>query len=185
MRWIERLTGRCISRRDPLADAFAASKAGDYAAALALWEPRARAGVARAQNNIGACFSEGLGVERDPPLAVKWLLLAAEGGDPLGQLNLATAYFNGWGVVRDGARAAELYRNAAEQGDGPAQDMLSWMLLDGGLIQSDLGEAHRWALAAAENGVAAAMTRLGMLFHGAIGVERDPATAADWWRRGG
>src|SRR5260370_33969775 len=62
--------------------------------------------------------------------------------------------------------------------------MLSWMLLDGGLIQAGLGEAHGWALAAAENGVAAAMTRLGMLFHGAIGVERDPATAADWWRRG-
>ena len=28
------------------------------------------------------------------------------------------------------------------------------------------------------------MTRLGMLYHDAIGVERDPGQAADWWRRG-
>jgi uncharacterized protein len=40
------------------------------------------------------------------------------------------------------------------------------------------------ALAAAENGIAAAMTRLGMLYHNAIGVDRNPAEAARWWRQG-
>src|ERR1700674_2931250 len=134
MRWLERLTGSRAPRRDPLAEALAASQAGDYATALALWEPLAQAGVARAQNNIGACFSEGLGVERDPALALRWLSLAADGGDPVGQRNLATAYFKGLGVPSDGARAAELYRAAAEKGDGPAQDMLSWMLLEGDII---------------------------------------------------
>src|SRR5262249_54183505 len=29
-----------------------------------------------------------------------------------------------------------------------------------------------------------AMTRIGMLYHNALGVERDPAVAAHWWRRG-
>src|SRR5262249_46791778 len=33
-------------------------------------------------------------------------------------------------------------------------------------------------------GVAAAMTRLGMIFHNALGVERDAALAVQWWRRG-
>ena len=87
MRWLDRL----VERRDPLADALRASQAGDYATALAIWEQLARAGVARAQSNIGACFSEGLGVGRDPALAVKWLTLAAESGDPVGQRNLAAA----------------------------------------------------------------------------------------------
>ena len=131
MRWLERLIGWRAPRRDMLAEARAASEAGDYATALSLWEPLAHAGVARAQNNIGVCFSNGLGVEHDPILAFKWLSLAAAGGDPLGQRNLATAYLNGLGVARDGARAAELYRAAAEQGDAPAQDLLSWMLLEG------------------------------------------------------
>ena len=171
MRWLERLIGWRAPRPDMLGEARAASEAGDYATALSLWEPLAHAGVARAQNNIGVCFSNGLGVEHDLILAFKWLSLAAAGGDPLGQRNLATAYLNGLGVARDGARAAELYRAAAEQGDAPAQDLLSWMLLEGDVIETDVEEACHWALAAADNGVAAAMTRLGMLYHGAIGVD--------------
>ena len=117
-----------------MASAIAAAKAGDYGRALLLWEPLARAGNARAQNNIGACFAEGLGVERDLELAVQWLTSAADGGDPVAQRNLAALWFKGEGVERDELRAAALYRSAAEQGDGPAQDMLSWMLLEGDAI---------------------------------------------------
>src|ERR1700761_4178351 len=109
MRWLERFKPRREPPRDPMAEARAASDAGDYGAALALWGPLAHAGVARAQNNIGACFSQGFGVARDPELAVKWLTLAANGGDPVGQRNLATAYFKGLGVEADPKRAAELY----------------------------------------------------------------------------
>src|SRR5260370_39996464 len=106
VRWLERLTGSRAPRRGPLAEALAASQAGDYATALALWEPLAQAGGARAQNNIGACFSEGLGVERDPALALRWLSLAADGGGPVWERNPATAYFKGLGVPRGRARAA-------------------------------------------------------------------------------
>jgi uncharacterized protein len=70
MRWLERLTDHRPPSRDILAEART-SQAGDYATVLASWESLAQAGVGRAQNNIGACFSEGLGVERDPILAVK------------------------------------------------------------------------------------------------------------------
>ncbi len=47
-----------------LEKALVAAKAGDYATALSIWEPLARAGNARAQNNIGACFAGGMGVEK-------------------------------------------------------------------------------------------------------------------------
>ena len=102
-----------------MAAAYEAAARGDYAAALAIWGPLAHAGVARAQNNIGACFAEGLGVARDPALALNWLTLAAEAGDPVGQRNLAALYFKGEGVEQDYGRAAELYRAAAEAGDAP------------------------------------------------------------------
>ncbi len=48
-----------------LEKALVAGKAGDYATALSIWEPLARAGNARAQNNIGACFAGGMGVEKN------------------------------------------------------------------------------------------------------------------------
>src|ERR1700684_1859646 len=78
-----------------MAEAHAATGRGDYPAALAIWGPLAHAGVGRAQNNIGACFAEGLGVERDDALALQWLTLAAEGGDTVGRRNLAALYFRG------------------------------------------------------------------------------------------
>ena len=53
--------------------------------------------------------------------------------------------------------------------------MLSWMLLEGDGIAVDRPEARRWAEAAAGAGNAASMTRLGMIFHNALGVDRDPA----------
>ncbi len=187
MRWLERLFGRNETGDDDvaatMAQAAAAVERGEHAAALALWGPLAHAGVGRAQNNIGACFAEGLGVAHDPALALRWLTLSAEGGDPVGQRNLAALHFKGEGVAQSDAEAMRLYRLAAEQGDAPAQDMLSWMLLEGG-DPADRVEALRWAQAAAEAGIATSMTRLGMMHHDALGVDRDADTAAQWWQRG-
>ena len=84
MRWLERLTGSRAPPANPMDEASAAAKGGDYAAALALWEPLARAGVAGAQNNIGVCFSEGLGVERDPALAREMAVARRRSGRPIG-----------------------------------------------------------------------------------------------------
>lgn len=186
MGWLDRLRGR--GRAPPstgtaMAEAAAAAERGDYRAALGIWGPLAHAGVGRAQNNIGACFAEGLGVERDAALALRWLTLSAESGDPVGQRNLAALHFKSEGVPQSDAEAMRLYRLAADQGDGPAQDMLSWMLLESGL-ETDRAEAFQWASAAAEAGIAASMTRLGMIYHDALGVERDAGLAAEWWQRG-
>ncbi len=60
--------------------------------------------------------------------------------------------------------------------------MLSWMLMEGEVMTADPVEAREWALKAAEGGIAAAMTRLGMIYHNALGVPRDPSQAVYWWR---
>ena len=65
--------------------------------------------------------------------------------------------------------------------DAPAQDMLSWMLLEGEVMPADVVAAREWAEKAAEKDIASSMTRLGMIYHNALGVERDPALAASWW----
>ena len=166
---------------DPGADALAAFKAGDHATALALWEPLARAGDARAQTNIGTCFAQGFGVARDDALALRWLTLSAEAGYAPGERNLAD--FLMAAPEPDPARAAALYRSAAEKNDALAQDMLSWMLLEGDAIPGDPAESRAWAEKAAAAGIPAAMTRMGLIFHHALGVERDTAAAATWWTR--
>ena len=63
--------------------------------------------------------------------------------------------------------------------------MLSWILIDGDHRKPDYAQAREWALKAAAQGVAASMTRLGLLYHNALGVERDADAAARWWRKAG
>lgn len=92
MRWLDALARKAPGGADvaaQMAAAYDASSRGGYACALEIWGPLAQAGVPRAQNNVGACFSEALGVERDVALAAKWLTLSAEGGDVIGRRNLA------------------------------------------------------------------------------------------------
>ncbi len=185
MRWLDRLRHQKLEARSEegaMAEALTAAKSGDYEAALRIWEPLARSGVARAQNNIGACFAEGLGVQRDPDLARQWLRLAAEAGDPVGERNYAAFHLQRQsGTTADHRMAAEYYRRAAGKGDAPAQDMLSWMLLEGEVMSVDTFEARLWAERAANAGIPSSMTRLGMLYHNALGVERDPEKAVSWW----
>jgi hypothetical protein len=57
------------------------------------------------------------------------------------------------------------------------------MLADADARPPDYVEARRWAAAAAAQGSAASMTRLGLFFHNALGVPRDPTAAAGWWRQ--
>jgi len=118
MRWLERRRTSPVA--EPMAAAHEAAGRGGYAAALALGSPLA--GVPRAQNNIGACVAEGLGVRRDPALAVRWLSRAAAAGGP--QCNLAAVYFKGEAGAPDSARAAAA-------GDPPAQEILGVMLREG------------------------------------------------------
>ena len=61
--------------------------------------------------------------------------------------------------------------------------MLSWMKLVGGGCPQDYPGARLWAERAAAHGRTGAMARLGDIHHNALGVERDPALAAEWWQR--
>jgi uncharacterized protein len=166
-----------------LADADAAAARGDSKTALEIWSHLAHTGSARAQAEIGRCFVQAIGVERNPELAEKWLTLSARAGDPLGQRLLGDFHFNGEKGAPNRSIAEEWYARAARQGEPYAQDMLSWMLTESDHRKPDYAEARQWALKAADQCVPSAMTRLGLMYHNALGVERDPKAAAIWWEK--
>ncbi len=161
--------------------ARAAAAHGDYDAALAAWNTCAHNGNSRARAEIGRCFVQALGVERNTPLAHTWLKLAADAKDAYGQRLLGDYYFNGEGGNPDHAIAEEWYARAAAQGEPLAQEMLSWIYAEGDSRTPDYDKARYWAEAAAAQGMAKSMTRLGFLYHNAMGVPREPTTAASWW----
>ena len=71
-----------------LAAGFAAYERGDYAAALAEWQPLAEQGHALAQFALGFMYDSGEGVPQDHAQAAIWYRKAAEQGDAKAQNNL-------------------------------------------------------------------------------------------------
>lgn len=73
-------------------------------------------GHAGAQCDLGACYGDGKGVEKDPETALAWFRKAADQGDASAQFNIGIAYENGAGVTRDLSEAARWFRRAADLG---------------------------------------------------------------------
>jgi len=68
---------------------------------------------AKAQNNLGLIYADGLGVPQNYATAVKWYRKAAEQGHAIAQSNLGVMYRDGEGVSRDYVEAHKWFSLAA------------------------------------------------------------------------
>ena len=78
--------------------------------------PLAEHGYPLAECQIGYCYLEGLGVEKDLEKALYWTRRAAEHGDRDGQFNLGCFYEEGTAAAPDMEQADFWYQAAARQG---------------------------------------------------------------------
>jgi len=96
-------------------------EAGDYATAMQLLQPAARAGNADAEELIGVMYAMGLGVEQDDMRAFEWYLRAAMKGHPGAQSGIGWYYEIGRGIpAPDLVRAYMWYTLSAIGGDPDA-----------------------------------------------------------------
>jgi hypothetical protein len=73
---------------------------GDYATAYREFLPLAKQGDAKAQNNLGVMYDNGLGAPQDYAEAVRWYRLAAEQGVAEAQNNLERCITTPWAFRR-------------------------------------------------------------------------------------
>ena len=85
---------------------------------------KAEAGDAKAQYDLGICYYEGTGVEKDWGEVVKWFTKSAEQGNQYGQCNLGNCYYECKGVEKDWGEAVKWYTKSAEQGNWASKEML-------------------------------------------------------------
>jgi TPR repeat protein len=131
---------------------FDAYSAGDYATALAEWQPLAEAGDANGQFGLGLLYANGWGVDLNDDEALKWYGLAAEQGHAEAAYNLGVMSANGWGVPQSDAEAFKWYKMAAERGLTAAQVSLGKMYAIGYGAPLDVVKAHMWFSVAAALG---------------------------------
>ena len=98
---------------DQAADAFAAYKRRDYAAAIRLCRAPAEKGSKWCQTMLAASFSQGVGVPQNHAEALKWYRMAAAQGDAAAQNSLGGLYASGKGVPQDYVQAHKWYSLAA------------------------------------------------------------------------
>jgi tetratricopeptide (TPR) repeat protein len=153
----------------------------NYAEAVKWYRKAAEQGNAVAQNNMGWCYANGIGVDQDYAEAAKWYRKAAEQGEAAAQSNLGWCYENGKGVAQDYAEAVKWYRLAAEQGNAIAQNIMGGCYAKGEGVDRDFEEAVMWWRRASEQGYAIAQNNLGGCYANGIGVDQDYAEAVKWY----
>ena len=72
-------------------------------------------GYPLAECQVGFCYLEGIGTEKDYGKALYWTERSARHGDRDGQCNLAWIYEEGFGVEQDPEKVRYWYRQAALQ----------------------------------------------------------------------
>ena len=134
------------------AKGFAAYSEGNYATALAEWQPLAEQGDRNGQFGLGLLYANGWGVDLNDEEALKWYGLAAEQGHAEAAYNLGVMSANGWGVPQSDAEAFKWYKMAAERGLTAAQVSLGKMYAIGYGAPLDVVKAHMWFSVAAALG---------------------------------
>jgi TPR repeat protein len=112
----------------------------------------AKKGWAPAQYNLGCCYKDGIGVDKDPKEAVKWFNKAAEQGLREAQCRLGGCYEKGEGVKQDKKEAVNWYRKAAGLNEANAQFNLGCCYAEGEGVQQDKLKAAKWFYEAAKRG---------------------------------
>jgi len=136
---------------------------GDYAAAMAVWEPLANQGNRDAQFAMGVLYYEGQGVSKNLDEALAWFRKAANSGHPTAMFNLGVAYWEGRGLSQNFAQAVDWWERAAESGDVTSQYNLGLAYYLGKGAQKDIDQARNWLTQAAEKGHADARRVLGII----------------------
>lgn len=126
------------------AKGLAAYGEGDYATALAEWQPLAEQGDPDGQFGLGLLYANGWGVDLNDDEALKWYGLAADQGHAEAAYNLGVMCANGWGVPQSDEEAFKWYSLAAERGFTAAQISLGKMYAVGYGAPQDAIMAHMW-----------------------------------------
>jgi hypothetical protein len=143
-------------------------RAGDWAGAVANWQPFAAAGDADAMFNIGQAYKLGRSVPLDKAVARDWYRKAAVKGHLPAQANLGILLFQ----AGEKAEAAQWLNSAADRGEMRAQYVLGVAHWNGDGVPRSLPLAYAYLARSSAQGLAEATGALNNLTRTISPVER-------------
>ncbi len=112
----------------------------------------AEKGLVDAWNNIGWCYAEGRGVNRNFERAIESYRNAAEQSCAIAQYNLGTFLMFGVGTDENELEGFKWVMNSAKQGYEGAQYTIAMCYIVGMGVERNLSKAREWLSKAAEKG---------------------------------
>ena len=173
------------SKKDPEAiyrDAALLANTGRYEEAAQMWKKAAELGHSKAMSDLGALYSNGLGVSEDWEEAVKWWTKAVQAGDSESIYNVGVYHYKQGKF----SQAFLWFNEAATRGIAAGMMSVGSMHMKGEGVPEDSEEGLRWVRAAAKAGLPAAKTALDL--HERDGQALDDSDmpyviSVDTWRR--
>lgn len=161
-------------------DLYAKACAASGPKRVLLLQKAADAGSLDAMYDLSDCYYDGDGVEKNVPMAVKWMLKAADLGSSEAQVQMGCVYNKGADGVEQSYTLAEKYLlMAAKSGNIDGQANLADLYL--GL--EDYEKSLVWARKAAQANNKLALFIMGLLYDEGLGVELNHVEALKWFER--
>jgi TPR repeat protein/serine/threonine protein kinase len=133
--------------------------------------------------NLGVCYYNGSGVDKDMAKAVELYQKAADLGHANAMRKLGYCYYNGSGVEKDVEKAVELYQKAADLGNADAMYNLGLCYFYGSGVEQNVEKAVELYQMAADLGDADAMFKLGLCYDNGSGVKHDAEKAVELYQK--
>ncbi|XP_059202214.1 death ligand signal enhancer [Centropristis striata] len=158
------------------------AKSGDYKEAFTCFIAAAQQGYNKAQFNTGVCYEKGRGVSKNKEKALYYYWQAAVGGHRQAQYRYAKLLLTSRGQsLEELNKAISLLEQAATAGLTKAQVCLASVYTQEPV--RDGSRSVQYLKMAAESGDDTALLFLGQCFESGFGVQQNPWTANEYYRR--
>ncbi len=169
--------------------AYDAFLGGRYEEAIAIWLPLANDGDAAAQFNMGVMYANGLGVDRDMGVAMRWWEAAAQQLHVRAAHNLALAMLAGepqGGAERDDDQidytaVLRFLKIGADAGYPNSEYTLGKLYAEGVGVEEDPRRAAELFLSASIKGFARAQYNLGKIYRDGDGMKANAGLSLFWF----
>ena len=159
---------------------YAKACAASGAKRVMLLQKAADAGSLDAMYDLGDCYWDGEGVDKNIPLSIKWITMAADAGYTKAQAALGGNYYVGIeGIGQNYALAEKYLLMAANKDNVEAQSALAILYLD----TEEYDKALVWARKGAQMEHPIAQLTLGQIYDEGWGVEINHIEGLKWFEK--
>ena len=159
----------------------------DQAKRMEYLKKSAQMGYTPAQAELGDCYAQGRGVEKDYVKASEWYRRAAEQPpqqpEAPQQTETPQQLFELYQQESDQAKRMDYLKKSAETGYAQAQAWMALTYSQGYGVEKNAAEAARWFQRLAQQNSPEAWYWLGRCYFGGWGVAEDKVQAAGWFRK--